>query len=218
MSRTQYRPLLEAGVRVFEWNGPMIHAKTAVADGRWARIGSTNLNLSSWLVNRELDIALEDEGLAGELAERFLRDLEQSTEIVLRQERRRPVPRPVGKPEKRPRGTPKEMALSGASAAARQAMRIGDALGAVVHGSRMVESSEAPAFLSIGLALCLLALAIGYFPWLAAAPLTLLLGIGGLGVVFRAIGLYLAKRRKKQQSAPRAGTDQTQSPPPPDCQ
>ncbi|WP_047250047.1 phospholipase D-like domain-containing protein [Chromobacterium subtsugae] len=218
VSRTQYRPLLEAGVRVFEWNGPMIHAKTAVADGRWARIGSTNLNLSSWLVNRELDIALEDEGLAGELAERFLRDLEQSTEIVLRQERRRPVPRPVGKPEKRPRGTPKEMALSGASAAARQAMRIGDALGAVVHGSRMVESSEAPAFLSIGLALCLLALAIAYFPWLAAAPLTLLLGIGGLGVVFRAIGLYLAKRRKKQQSAPRAGTDQTQSPPPPDCQ
>ncbi|RBH43483.1 cardiolipin synthase B, partial [Pseudomonas sp. MWU13-2860] len=64
ISRTQYRPLLEAGVRVFEWNGPMIHAKTAVADGRWARIGSTNLNLSSWLVNRELDIALEDETLA----------------------------------------------------------------------------------------------------------------------------------------------------------
>jgi len=48
VSRTQYRPLLEAGVRVFEWNGPMIHAKTAVADGRWARIGSTNLNVSSW--------------------------------------------------------------------------------------------------------------------------------------------------------------------------
>jgi CDP-diacylglycerol--glycerol-3-phosphate 3-phosphatidyltransferase/cardiolipin synthase len=36
VSRTMYRPLLESGVRVFEWNGPMIHAKTAVADGRWA--------------------------------------------------------------------------------------------------------------------------------------------------------------------------------------
>ncbi|XLM20456.1 cardiolipin synthase B, partial [Chromobacterium piscinae] len=69
------------------------------------------------------------------------------------------------------RGSPKEMALSGASAAARQAMRIGDMLGAVVHGSRMVESSEAPAFLSIGVALCLLALAVAYFPWLVAAPL-----------------------------------------------
>ena len=36
--------LLEAGVRVFEWNGTMLHAKTAVADGVWARVGSTNLN------------------------------------------------------------------------------------------------------------------------------------------------------------------------------
>lgn len=35
LSRSGYRPLLEAGVRVFEWNGTMIHAKTAVADGRW---------------------------------------------------------------------------------------------------------------------------------------------------------------------------------------
>jgi len=37
LSRAGYRPLLEAGVRVFEWNGSMLHAKTAVADGRWAR-------------------------------------------------------------------------------------------------------------------------------------------------------------------------------------
>jgi cardiolipin synthase A/B len=34
LSRSRYRTLLEAGVRVFEWNGTMIHAKTAVADGR----------------------------------------------------------------------------------------------------------------------------------------------------------------------------------------
>ncbi|MEO2216601.1 phospholipase D-like domain-containing protein [Chromobacterium vaccinii] len=218
VSRTQYRPLLEAGVRVFEWNGPMIHAKTAVADGRWARIGSTNLNLSSWLVNRELDIALEDAGLAGELADRFLQDLEQSTEIVLRQERRKPVPRPIGKQEKRPRGTPKEMALSSASAAARQAMRIGDALGSAVRGSRMVESSEAPAFLSIGVALCLLALAIAYFPWLAAAPLVALLAAGGLAVVFKAAGLYLEKRRKKQQlRLAQPPSDDTRDPPA-DCQ
>jgi cardiolipin synthase A/B len=43
-------PLLESGVRVFEWNGPMLHAKTAVADGRWARVGSSNLNVASWMV------------------------------------------------------------------------------------------------------------------------------------------------------------------------
>src|SRR3990172_1588393 len=35
VSRAGYRPLLEMGVRVFEWNGPMMHAKNAVADGRW---------------------------------------------------------------------------------------------------------------------------------------------------------------------------------------
>ncbi len=45
LSRTLYRRLLDAGVRIFEWNGPMIHAKTAVADQRFVRIGSTNLNL-----------------------------------------------------------------------------------------------------------------------------------------------------------------------------
>jgi cardiolipin synthase len=60
LSRASYRPLLEAGVRVFEWNGSMIHAKTAVADGRWARVGSSNLNLASWISNYELDIAVEN--------------------------------------------------------------------------------------------------------------------------------------------------------------
>ena len=34
----------------------MLHAKTAVADGRWARVGSTNLNIASWMGNRELDV------------------------------------------------------------------------------------------------------------------------------------------------------------------
>ena len=49
-----------SGVRVFEWNGSMMHAKTAVADSRWGRIGSTNLNLNSWVGNWELDVAIED--------------------------------------------------------------------------------------------------------------------------------------------------------------
>ena len=48
MSRSGYRPLLKAGIRVFEWNGSMLHAKTAVADGQWARVGSSNLNIASW--------------------------------------------------------------------------------------------------------------------------------------------------------------------------
>jgi cardiolipin synthase len=46
------------GVRV-RWNGTMLHAKTAVADGHWARVGSTNLNLASWFGNCELDVVVE---------------------------------------------------------------------------------------------------------------------------------------------------------------
>jgi cardiolipin synthase len=84
VSRAGYRPLLEAGVRVFEWNGPMMHAKTSVADGRWARVGSSNLNVASWLGNYELDVAIEDEGIAGEMRRQYLADLERATEVVLR--------------------------------------------------------------------------------------------------------------------------------------
>ncbi len=68
LSRAGYRPLLEAGVRVFEWNGTMLHAKTAVADGTWARVGSTNLNLASWMSNYELDVAIEDAAFAQAMA------------------------------------------------------------------------------------------------------------------------------------------------------
>ena len=77
LSRAGYRPLLEGGVRVYEWNGSMLHAKTAVADGRWARVGSTNLNLQSWMGNWALDVAVEDERFARQMEEMYLDDLER---------------------------------------------------------------------------------------------------------------------------------------------
>ena len=83
VSRAGYRPLLEAGVRVFEWNGSMIHAKTAVADGHWARVGSTNLNVASWIGNRELDVIVEDEDFGAAMEAMFLDDLNNATEVVL---------------------------------------------------------------------------------------------------------------------------------------
>ncbi len=83
VSRAGYRALLDAGVRVFEWNGTMLHAKTAVADDVWARVGSTNLNLASWMGNYELDVAIEDEAFAAQLAYQYEEDLERATEIVL---------------------------------------------------------------------------------------------------------------------------------------
>ncbi|MCL6263694.1 cardiolipin synthase B [Craterilacuibacter sp. RT1T] len=189
VSRTQYRPLLEAGVRVFEWNGSMIHAKTAVADGRWARIGSSNLNVSSWLANRELDVSIEDETLAGELAERFYRDLDNATEVILQGQRRRPAlsrPRLPYHPPLLSAGANAARARATARAAARQAARIGDTIEAVVRGTREVERSEASALLSIGCTLLLLALAIAFFPWLIAAPLVLLLGTGSAALILKA--------------------------------
>src|SRR5207248_11427614 len=83
VSRAGYRPLLEAGVRVFEWNGTMLHAKTAVADGHWARVGSSNLNLASWLGNCELDAVIEDASFAREMEEMYLQDVTNATEVVL---------------------------------------------------------------------------------------------------------------------------------------
>ncbi len=84
ISRAGYKPLLEAGVRVFEWNGSMVHAKTAVADGYWARVGSTNLNLASWIQNYELDVVIENEDFAREMEEMYLADIENATEVVLK--------------------------------------------------------------------------------------------------------------------------------------
>ncbi|HEV8150186.1 MAG TPA: phospholipase D-like domain-containing protein, partial [Gemmatimonadales bacterium] len=94
LTRIGYRDLLEAGVRIFEWRGPMLHAKTMVVDGRWTRIGSTNLNFSSLLVNYELDVLIDDATLGTAMEARFRRDLEQSDEIGIR------VPKPGRKRRK----------------------------------------------------------------------------------------------------------------------
>ena len=95
-TRVGYRQLLRAGVRVYEYQGPMIHAKTMLVDRRWARVGSTNLNVSSLLSNYELDLAAECEQLTEELARQFRRDLMQSSEIVLQPRPMRLPPRLVG--------------------------------------------------------------------------------------------------------------------------
>jgi cardiolipin synthase len=83
ISRGGYRFLLENGVRVFEWEGPMMHAKTAVVDGVWCRVGSSNLNNASLMGNWEIDVCVLDGSLAGQLEGLFLADLASSREIVL---------------------------------------------------------------------------------------------------------------------------------------
>ncbi len=91
-SRGGYRELLHAGARIFEYRGPMLHAKTFVGDHEWARVGSSNLNVSSLLGNYELDLVAEHDGLTATLATQFLHDMAQSREIVLVARRRLPLP------------------------------------------------------------------------------------------------------------------------------
>lgn len=100
-SRIGYRDLMRAGVRIFEYRGPMLHAKTLVVDREWARVGSTNLNVSSLLGNYELDIIAECDTLTEALAGQFRHDAAQSREIVLLERRRFPA-RLVRAPESTP--------------------------------------------------------------------------------------------------------------------
>lgn len=87
LTRVGYRELMEAGVRIWEWHGPMLHAKTVVIDDRWFKVGSSNLNPSSLLANDELDILVDDHAAAGEAIQQFRRDLGRSVEIVRRRRR-----------------------------------------------------------------------------------------------------------------------------------
>ena len=82
-SRAGYRQFLEAGVRIFEYGGPMIHAKTLVADGWLSKVGSTNLNFSSLAANWEIDLVVEDEGFAEQMEELFEDDISKSREVRL---------------------------------------------------------------------------------------------------------------------------------------
>jgi len=192
VSRAGYRPLLEAGVRVFEWNGTMLHAKTAVADGKWARVGSTNLNIASWMGNRELDVVVEDEPFAERVADMYLEDLGRSTEVVLDARSRVRAPgapvrhRPV---MARARG-------SGGRAMA-GAMRIGSAVSAAVTNRRVLEPIEGSIALSAGAALLLLAVLAALFPRGLAYPLAAI--AAWLAATLFSRGITLLRERNRQR-------------------
>ncbi|BBL81170.1 hypothetical protein RxyAA322_30240 [Rubrobacter xylanophilus] len=103
LSRVGYRPLLEAGVRIFEYGGPMMHAKTHVADSFHARVGSTNLNLSGLFANWEADLLAEDAAFAARMEEVFEEDLSNAREILLSGGRRPRPQRPMSHSERRDR-------------------------------------------------------------------------------------------------------------------
>jgi cardiolipin synthase len=182
LSRAGYRPLLEAGVRVYEWNGSMLHAKTAVADRRWARVGSTNLNLQSWFGNWELDVAVEDEGFAQAMERMYLDDLARSTEITLSARSR--VVRTAASPRRRARRP------GSAGRAAAGAVSIGSAVGAAVTGRRVLGPAEARIMGGAGVALLALAVLGLVWPRVIAVPVALIALWVALGLLLHARSLH----------------------------
>ncbi len=83
LARRFYRRLLTNGVRIWEWQGEMMHAKSSVVDGRWVRVGSTDFNPLGVGINYELDAVIEDATLGQEAEAMFLADLADSREIIL---------------------------------------------------------------------------------------------------------------------------------------
>jgi len=201
LSQAGYRPLLEAGVRVFEWKGSMLHAKTAVADGRWARVGSSNLNIASWIGNYELDAVVEDETFATAMEQMYLEDLSGSIEIVLRRRRRRPFAAMSGRIRARPRlrrALARAARRQGGSAsrAAAGALRIGRTVGAALSEERVLAPTEARLVAGFALLIAAAAAAVILWPMLAAVPAAVLLGWAALTLVAKALALRRERRER----------------------
>jgi cardiolipin synthase len=79
--RALYPKLLDAGVRIYEYIPGMMHAKTFVADGCWATVGTFNFDNRSMKLNEEVALIIRDETIAGFLEEAFMEDLEHAKEI-----------------------------------------------------------------------------------------------------------------------------------------
>ena len=191
MSRTGYRPLLSAGIRVFEWNGSMLHAKTAVVDGLWARVGSSNLNISSWLGNREIDLAVEDAGFAAAMNRQFEQDLGGATEIVLAPRRFRRSER-VASSGVRPVGV--RRAGGSSSRAAAGALRIANSVGAALSGRRVIgKASGAPLALATAVLLAVAVVSV-VWPRIVAWPFAALAGWLALN-----LGIRLWRERQRRR-------------------
>ena len=216
LSRAQYRPLLEAGVRVFEWNGTMLHAKTAVADRRWSRVGSTNLNLASWMSNYELDVAIEDATFAEQMAWQYEADLARSTEIVLTRRNRvrrvpeaeaggggarhalRRAPTANAEFEQGMRRTARHARSGSAGRAAAGAFSVGSALGAALTDRRILGPAEAGLlFMMAGVAIGIGVLA-ALWPRALAWPVAFIAMWSGIAWVAKGISL-----RRRKPSGPR---------------
>jgi cardiolipin synthase len=205
-SRAGYRPLLEAGVRIFEYGGPMIHAKTHVADGTLARVGSTNLNFSGLLANWEADLLSEDPAFGAQMEEMFEEDLKHAREVTLGRSpgvRRRPkaVPdRPVDEDERRDRrrsgrgSLPGPLRGSSGGATATASRLGGEALRGFTDGASL-DAYERKLGNSVRAGVLGLSLLAAWRPRLVAWPLA------AAGVAWSGMGLLRNARKGSSEGA-----------------
>jgi cardiolipin synthase len=89
--RRHYERLLRAGVKIFQRREVILHSKTALIDGVWATVGSTNLDWRSFLHNQELNAVVLGAGFGTQVQAMFDKDLAASDAITLEQWQHRPV-------------------------------------------------------------------------------------------------------------------------------
>ena len=82
LSRTGYKRLLRAGVRLWEWGGAMLHAKTMTVDGLVANVGSANFDSRSLVLDDEVNLVVFDPDVVAVLDRHFDDDLARSEPVV----------------------------------------------------------------------------------------------------------------------------------------
>lgn len=91
VSRGYYRGLLEGGVRLFLYQGAMVHAKTALCDYSWSTVGTANLDRISLAGNYEINLEIIDADMNAKMAEVFALDLTNCRELTSEEWTRRPL-------------------------------------------------------------------------------------------------------------------------------
>jgi cardiolipin synthase len=90
-THARYEELLAGGVRIYEYQPSMLHAKATIADGIWSVVGTMNFDNRSFALNDESVVITYDRGIAATLEHLFQDDLGRSREITLEEWRRRPL-------------------------------------------------------------------------------------------------------------------------------
>jgi cardiolipin synthase A/B len=90
-SRAKWGPLLEAGVRIYEYQPTMYHAKVLVVDGYWVSVGSANFDNRSFRLNDEANLNVFDKAFARAQTDIFAQDRARSKRVTLEEWRGRPV-------------------------------------------------------------------------------------------------------------------------------